>query len=263
MIEIDGQLLRAGIRHGDGAAPPLVLFNGIGANLELLEPFVAALDATVTAIAFDPPGIGGSSAPILPYRYFHLARLAGRLLARIGYRGPVDVLGVSWGGGLAQQFAYSYPDRCRRLVLAATSPGMIMVPGRFSIIRRLASPRRYFDPHYLKEIAPVIYGGLLHREPELIERHIRHIQPPSGRGYLYQMAAIWGWTSVPWLHRLRQPTLIMAGTDDPIVPLTHARILSQLIQRSELFTIGDGHLFLITSAGEVAAVVSRFLAQEQ
>ena len=261
-IAIDGQRLRTGIRHADGAAPPLLIFNGVGANLELLEPFVAALDG-VSVIAFDMPGVGGSPVPLLPYRYSHLARLADRLLDEIDHEGPVDVLGVSWGGGLAQQFAHSFPDRCRRLVLAATSPGVIMVPGNFSAVRRLASPRRYLDPHYLREIAPVIYGGRLRREPELIERHIRHIQPPSGRGYLYQIAAISGWTSLPWLNRLIQPTLIMAGTEDPLIPFANARILARLIPQSQLFTIEDGHLFLITSAAEAAPVVSRFLLSEK
>src|SRR3974390_1912611 len=78
-------------------------------------------------------------------------------------------------------------------------------------------------------------------------------------GYLYQLAALWGWTSVPWLHRLTQPILIMAGTEDPIVPLVNAKIMQSFIRRCELFTIDDGHLFLITRAKEAASVVKQFL----
>jgi poly(3-hydroxyalkanoate) depolymerase len=258
-VAIDGLRLRVALRHGAaGSTPPLLIFNGIGANLELLEPFVAALDAR-DVVAFDVPGVGGSPAPLLPYRYRGIARLADRLMRRLGHDGPIDALGVSWGGALAQQFAHTLPERCRRLILAATSTGMIMVPGRPSVLTKLANPRRYHDRDYLKRIAPELYGGMLSRDPALIERHVAHIQPPGGLGYLYQLAAIWGWTSLPWLHRIGQPTLIMAGTEDPIVPLLNARLLAWLIPRSELVTVEDGHLFLTTSAQAVAPTVSRFL----
>ena len=260
-IDLDGQLLRVGVRRGSDASPPLLVFNGIGANLELVEPFVAALD-DVTVIVFDVPGVGGSPVPLIPYRFSTLAVLSDKLLTRLGYAGAVDVLGVSWGGALAQQFALVYPRRCRRLILAATSPGVIMVPARLSVLSKLIGPRRYTDPKYLRQIGAEIYGGAYRRDPALLEEHSRHIQPPRGRGYLYQLLAASGWTSLPWLSALRQPTLIMHGNDDPIVPLTNAKILAARIRQSTLHVIDDGHLFLITRAGEVAPVVKRFLREE-
>ena len=80
-----------------------------------------------------------------PRRFSGLARLANKLLDRLGYQ-QVDVIGVSWGGALAQQFARQYPQRCRRLVLAATSPGAVMVPGRPSVLSKMITPRRYLSP---------------------------------------------------------------------------------------------------------------------
>ena len=260
-IDLDGQLLRVAVRRGSTASPPLLLFNGIGANLELVEPFVAALDDT-TVIIFDVPGVGGSPAPLIPYRFSTLAVLADKLLTRLGYVDPVDVLGVSWGGALAQQFAHLYPERCRRLILAATSPGVIMVPARLSVLSKLIGPRRYTDPAYLRQIGAEIYGGAYRRDPALLEEHSRHIEPPRGRGYLYQLLAASGWTSLPWLGGLRQTTLVMHGNDDPIVPLTNAKILAARIRHATLHVIDDGHLFLITRAKEVAPVVKRFLRQE-
>ena len=246
-------------RQGDGEPTiPLLIFNGIGGNLELLEPFAEAL-AGVEIVTFDVPGAGASPGTAVPYRYRHLARLADRLMSKLGYDGEIDVLGVSWGGGLAQQYAYLYPDRCRRLLLAATSTGMVMVPGSLSVLGMLASPRRYYDRNYLKRIAPQLYGGSLREAPDLIDRHVDHIRSPDALGYLYQLLAIWGWTSLPWLHRLHQHTLILAGTDDPIVPLLNARILKYLIPRSQLAVFDDGHLFLTTSAPKVAPVVKQFL----
>ncbi|HLN08357.1 MAG TPA: poly(3-hydroxyalkanoate) depolymerase [Xanthobacteraceae bacterium] len=261
MVDVAGQALRVGIRHGRSSSPPLVVFNGIGANLEMLEPFVAALD-DIEVVAFDVPGIGGSPAPAIPYRYSRLVRLTDRLLTTLGYAGQVDVLGLSWGGMLAQQYAYANAERCRRLILAATSSGSIMLPGGISVVSQLADSRRYSDPDHFKRIAPKIYGGSLRDRPDLIDHHAQRLKPPQGFGYLYQLAALWGWTSLPWLHRLRQPTLILAGSDDPIVPLANAQMLAHLIRRSKLVTIDDGHLFLITRANEVAPVIRRFLTDK-
>ena len=259
-VEVDGQMLRVGIRYGSGATPPLLIFNGIGANLELIEPFVAALEGAETII-FDVPGIGGSALPPRPYRLSHLAHMAGALLAKLGYRGQVDVLGVSWGGALAQEFAHLYPDRCRRLILASTSPGAIMVPGRLSVLAKLISPRRYLDPEFLHAVGGELYGGAYRRDPGLLRDHSRHIRPPRGRGYLYQLLGAWGWTSIPWLWSLRQPTLVMHGNDDPIVPLINAKILALLIRKAKLHVVDDGHLFLVSRAAEVAPVVRKFLTE--
>ena len=110
--EVGGQTLRVGIRPGDKARPPLLLFNGIGASIELVTPFLAALGGP-EAIVFDVPGVGGSPAPSMPYRPSTLARLSAHLLDQLGHE-RVDVLGVSWGGALAQQFAFAQAARCRK-----------------------------------------------------------------------------------------------------------------------------------------------------
>ena len=83
--DVGGQLLRVGVRRGDTARPPLLLFNGIGASIELIEPLLDALDGQST-IVFDVPGVGGSPAPRLPYRPSALARLSGRLLDQRTWR---------------------------------------------------------------------------------------------------------------------------------------------------------------------------------
>jgi len=128
-ITVSGQRLRIAIRSGDGTRPPLLVMNGLGANLELLRPFVEALDPAIEVLCFDVPGVGGSPPPALPYRFVTLAWLVVRMLDQLGYA-QVDVLGISWGGGLAQQFAVQHGTRCRRLVLGSTAMGALMVPGR-------------------------------------------------------------------------------------------------------------------------------------
>ncbi len=259
VVEVGGRVLRVAVRRGTSRRPPLLIFNGIGANLELVEPFTAALSA-VDTVVFDVPGVGGSPAPKLPYRLSGISRLANRLMNELGYHGELDVLGVSWGGALAQQFAFQYPRRCRRLVLAATGPGVLMVPGKLSVLRKMLSPRRYSDPDFMSKFGGELYGGEFRNRPELLREHGRHIRSPKGRGYYYQLLAAAGWSSLPWLRLLRQPTLVLAGSDDPIVPLINAKILARLIRNATLHVVDDGHLFLISRALELAPVVLRFLA---
>jgi poly(3-hydroxyalkanoate) depolymerase len=258
--DVGGHVLRVGVRRGNRARPPLLIFNGIGANIELVEPFLDALEGA-EAIIFDVPGVGGSPAPTLPYRPSTLARLSARLLDQLGHQ-QVDVLGLSWGGALGQQFAFQQGKRCRRLVLAATSPGHLMVPGKLSGLLKMATPRRYRDSDYMTRVAGDLYGGALRRSPALVLEHLRHVRWSSDYGYYLQLIAGLGWSSLPWLPFLSQPTLVMAGTDDPIVPVANGHILAKLIPDARLVTIDDGHLFLVTSAGESAELISEFLQSE-
>ncbi|WP_245306067.1 poly(3-hydroxyalkanoate) depolymerase [Bradyrhizobium sp. LTSP849] len=259
-ITIDGQLLQVAVKHGSGHGPPLLLFNGIGANWELARPFLEALTSTTTVI-FDVPGVGGSPRPLLPYRPSTLARLAAGLAAELGYA-EVDAAGVSWGGAIAQQFAHQYPTLCRRLVLAATAPGFTMVPASPSVLWKMATPRRYTDKDYMNRIAADIYGGAFRDDPSLIGRHATAMHGTRNLGYLYQLLAMAGWTSLPWLWALPQPTLVLMGSDDPLVRPINGHILASLIPNAELRMIDDGHLFLVTRPAETAALIEAFLADE-
>lgn len=259
MVDVYGAPLRVAIRPGTGNRIPLLIMNGIGANLELLTPFIEKMDPEIQVIAFDAPGVGGSPAPVLPYRMAGLAKLVARMLDRLGHQ-QVDVLGVSWGGALAQEFARTYPRRCHRLILAATATGAMMVPGKPTVFFKMMTPRRYLQPAYMTAIAPKIYGGSLRNDPEAAARHVSHIMSSGIRGYFWQIFALWGWTSVHWLHRL---TLILAGRDDPIVPLINAKFMARQVPDSILHIFDCGHLFLITRAEEAAQVVHRFLVKKR
>ena len=81
----------------------------------------------------------------------------------------------------------------------------------------------------------------------------------SQAGYVYQLAAAAGWTSVPFLPTLRQRTLILAGDDDPIIPLANARLMATLLPDARLRVYPDGHLGLLTRVAELAPLVSDFL----
>jgi len=181
------------------------------------------------------------------------------MLNQLGYQ-QVDVLGVSWGGGLAQQFAYQYPEHCRRLILVSTGTGALMVPGNPSALVKIATPRRYKDPARMAQIAGEIYGGKVRKQPELARKFTEAVHVGSRLGYLYQLLGPAGWTSVPWLHKIRQPTLILHGDEDPLVPPVNAKIMHRLIPHSKLYIFHDGHLGLGTSAQELAQVIDQFLS---
>ena len=212
---IGTQRLRVGVRplakkggRGRKAAnsgPPLLVFNGIGANLELAGPLMARL-GDVETIIFDVPGAGKSPPPKHAYRLSFLTDLACEVLKRLGVPEDerVDVMGVSWGGGLAQEFAIKHNDRVRRLILAATSMGGIaMVPGHPRVLMKMASPRRYIEKGYMKRVAPELYGGDLRHNPEAIKLFTDHAKGGDPRGYRYQLFAMLGWTSLPWLWRIK------------------------------------------------------------
>jgi poly(3-hydroxyalkanoate) depolymerase len=232
--------------------------NGIGVNLEALQPFVDALDPSLEVIRFDVPGAGGSPVPLIPYRLYVHAWLVAKMLDKLGYA-QVDVLGISWGGALAQQFAFQYASRCQRLILVSTVAGGCMVPGKFSVLAKMLTPRRFKDATYMEQVAGELYGGSMRTNTEYARDFARNMHSSSSSGYFYQLLGGAGWVSFPWLFLLRQPTLIMHGDDDPIVPLVNARILHRLILHSQLHIFHDGHLGLMTKAEELSQVVEEFL----
>jgi poly(3-hydroxyalkanoate) depolymerase len=247
-------------RHVD--EPPILLCNGIGVSLEALQPFVDALHPERGVVRFDVPGVGGSPLPPYPYT---IAGLASWLTAVMGSLGHArfDVLGLSWGGGLAQQLAVQHPRRVRRVVLAATGTGWLMKPAHPSVLTKMLTPRRHRDPEYAATIAADIYGGSMRTHPER-GAALLHAATRSGpkRGYYYQLLAMTGWSSLPFLGLLRQPTLVLGGTDDPIIPVANPRLQARLIPRARLHLYDGGHLGIVTEADELAPVVDAFLDQE-
>jgi poly(3-hydroxyalkanoate) depolymerase len=256
-VSAGGQRIRVNVRHGTGV--PLVLFNGIGASMEVLDPLVKQLDSTV--VRFDVPGTGGSPTSLLPYGFPYLAWVLGRVLSKLGIS-VVDVLGLSWGGALAQQFAFQNPRRCRRLVLVATGTGALMVPARPRVLTKMITPRRFSDPDYAASIAGELYGGTVRAHGEdVAQLFVRQLHAGSKIGYLHQLLAGAVWTSLFSLPAMRQETLLVAGTDDPIVPVINARIMHVLLPHSRLHLHSGGHIDLVHNAAELAPVVDEFLSE--
>jgi poly(3-hydroxyalkanoate) depolymerase len=262
LVDVLGQQIRVKVRMGFGV--PLVLCNGIGANLDVLDPLVAQLDRDTTVVRFDAPGTGGSPGSPVPYGFPYLAAVLSRLLSRLGLHGQVDVLGFSWGGALAQQFAFQNPVQCRRLILVATATGAVMVPGKPSVLAKMLTRRRFLDRDHGEAIAGELYGGAARADPSAVKQLFdRQLSTGARTGYVYQLFAGSVWTSVFALPLIRQDTLIVAGTDDPIIPVANARIMTALLPHATLHLHPGGHTDLITNADDLAPVIEAFCGRRR
>lgn len=262
-VVVDRTPLRIAVRPGTGGGPPLLLANGIGASLETFDPLLALIDPAIEIIRFDVPGVGGSPLPPRPYRFGTLAHLLAGLLDHLGHD-QADILGISWGGALAQQFALSERRRCRRVVLVATGTGVLMVPASPWVLTTLATPRRYMDPGYTRRIAGQLYGGTARENADQVAGVLhRWTRVGPSRGYLYQLAAGAGWTSLPLLPLLRQPTLVLAGDDDPIIPQVNGHILASLLPHARLHVYHGGHVELVLRPDLLAPLINEFLTETE
>jgi poly(3-hydroxyoctanoate) depolymerase len=251
-LSIRGLRIHAQIR---GEGEPLLMYSPIWSEADVWEPLLPYLTGFRT-IAFDPPGMGRSPMPALPMSMQGLASVGAGLLDEFGIE-SAHVLGASFGGAVAQHMAICYPGRVRRLVLASTTFGAFAIPGHLAALWHIVHPGSYRGR--MDEIAGGTFGGRLRTEPELV-RAMPICSPPNIPTALHNMAPLLGWTSLPWLWAIRQPTLVICGDDDPLAPQLNHQIMAALIPRAQLCVIeGGGHLVLMDSPARVAPVITGFL----
>lgn len=244
-------------RHLIGTATPLLIFNGVGMNFEVLEPLAGEL-GNRPVLTLDMPGIGGSPDPAMPYTPQMAASWGKKLLERHNIE-QADIMGFSWGGAIAQQFAIQYPRLVRRLVLAAIGPGLPIIPGQATYHFHLMDPiwkGQTSESNLLGAVSPadrkVVMDDLLAR-----------LTPPSSTGYFYQILALSGWSSALALPLMNKDTLIIMGDEDHIIPLVNGRWLSALIPSSRLEVIkGGGHLFMFSHLKELMVHLRPFLEMD-
>jgi poly(3-hydroxyalkanoate) depolymerase len=266
-VKVNGTELRTATRPGSGKRPPLVMLNGIGAQLEALEGFTKVLNPEIGLILFDMPGVGGTRRPAMPFRLSDLAVIMAQLIQQLGHE-QADVFGVSWGGALAQEFAHTCSEHCRRLILGSTAAGvMTMIPGNPMTMMTVMNPMRFMQKDYVANNAMRMYGGRLRDDPNAAGEISKHLMGGNGGpggsmgGAMYQMMALMGWSSLPWLHLLQQPTLVIAGQDDPIVPPINGQLIASRIPNARFELVACGHLFVLTLAAEIAKMVDQFLGE--
>ena len=236
-----------------GKGPPLLLLNGLGGLIRAFDPLRNELEDFRT-ITLDVPGVGKSQTPRWPMRLPRHADLIHKLLKQLGID-QVDVFGVSWGGALAQEFALRYPSTVRRLILAATSAGPAMVVKPADVVDFFGRRQSTKLPHH---------GGSSNSISELLRYGLMNgMLTTKPRTYYYQLTALVGWTSLLRAHRLRQPTLILAGERDQLVRIYNAHILRRSIRHAKIRILGgEGHFFVVTSAQQTAKEIREFLCHQ-
>jgi len=256
MAGVGGRRLRLAEWHADAdpSEAPLLMLTGIGTNLELFEPVACAMPGR-RVISFEMPGIGKSPDPLIPYSMSGMALTAAAVLDHFGVA-RADVMGMSWGGALAQQFAFQHKARTAKLVLVATSAGATMMPGNPSMLSHLLDPREYTVEKTLRRNLASLYSGGGTDEPISLNA----ATPPSPLGWACQMGAFAMWSSLPFLPLLDLPVLVMAGADDQVVPPCNAHVLANAIPgaRLEMFEKG-GHLFLLSQRARFVEKLTEFL----
>jgi len=206
------------------------------------------------------PGVGGSPDPTLPYRPWWVAKAAKQVLVENGYS-RVDVLGVSWGGGPAQQFAWQNAKMTKRLVLCATTTGVTMIPGNPKALSKMLSPKRYIDRDFLAKNFETLYGD---SAEEGVNEFSINMTPPSVKGYLYQLGAMMGYSTLPFIRRIQAKSLILMGSNDHIVPVANGHILNAMLKRSRLEILdGAGHLFILTRRDKTIQIIRDFFGEPE
>ena len=216
--------------HVQGEGPPLLLLGGWTRPLESWKSFADALPG-LTLISFDAPGVGASPTPTLPLPMSTLAELAGAVMDETGFE-QADVLGYSHGGAVAQQLAISCPGRVRRLILVSTLCGAGSVPASLQTLQSLTHRRDSPWP------------------------------APDVKGTLWRLLAIASWSSVPFLHAIRSPTLVVCGESDQVAVPANSAHLARSIPGARLIMLpGQDHdLQRGGPARLLAQVVEPFLA---
>jgi poly(3-hydroxyalkanoate) depolymerase len=243
-----------------GSGKPLFLVPGIGCGADLWEPFMPYFPNR-RLLSFDAPGTGRSTTPLYPMPVSALADLAAAVLddRRVD---STDVVGFSYGGAIAQQLAYDYPERVDRLVLAATNFGWGSALGSPLALAAMATPLRFYSASYFERIAAGVYGGATGRDPAKRQGAIgaRRRLPPSEYGYAMQLLGGMGWSSWSFLPRIPHETLVVCGDDDPLVPVVNARLIAARIPRAQLAVVESaGHLLLWDEPERVAPRIGQFV----
>ena len=246
-----------------GEGPPLLLINGLGAHSAMWEPLERTLSA-FRIIEFDLPGAGRSDVPRRPISVPRLAKLATEVLDHFDVD-QADVLGYSMGGIVTQQLLADFPDRVRRAVLVATSPGVGAVHGDIVALVNLMTPIRYLSPTlYAKSIGSLAGGRARHDKAWVAEQGVLRLKhAPKLWGYVGQMASMTGWSGLPLLRRIENPVLVLTGDDDPLTPVANGMMLAHLLPQGRLLVLrGEGHLLVLDADSPSHDAICGFLMAE-
>ena len=245
-----------------GAGPPLVLLHGIGSNARSWRHQLAGLSDEFTVVAWDAPGYGGSDDPPADWPLVEYAHHLAGLLDHLGFA-RVALLGLSWGGVLAQEFYRHYPSRVSALLLADTNAGHGGLD-EAERRRRLDDRLRALETMTPAELARARAPALLRQPapPELlgeVEAIMAELHP---RGYRSAAIALSQADTRDVLPQVCVPTLVLCGEQDQVTPLAEARQLASAIPHARLAVIAEaGHVSNQQQPARFNTAVRQFLRE--
>ena len=246
-----------------GTGPAALLFNHSGtSSLSWSERFLEALAEELTVITPDHRGTGRSSHASVE---FSLADLAadGRAVLDEERIDEAVIVGTSMGGCVAQEFALGFPQRVSSVVLMGTFAGAkLRVPPDPHVLELLEPPAKPLSKvESLRRMLPSIYS------PRFLAQHEDLALELELKGRLFNTAETLKWHGVAVskfdaydrLPSISAPTLVVHGTDDPIIPIENGEILAGRIPNAEFVSLeGIGHLPAVEAPMEMAGRILSF-----
>ena len=232
-----------------GAGPRVLFFNGSGATLKGSELLIRSLSKECEVLAHDQRGLGGTSIPDGPYTMAQYAADAAALLDHVGWK-TCAVIGISFGGMVAQEFAVTFPERVERLALLCTSAGgvagssyplhelsLLSADERSEIMVTINDTR--FTSEWLASHPSDAQMVNMFNSPAVIPKDAEVI-----RGERLQLEARKHHDVVDRLHRITSPTFIAAGKFDGIAPAVNSEAILERISDATLVVYEGGHILL-------------------
>jgi len=246
-----------------GHGEPLVLVPGFGNGLWIWFKQIEDLARKFRVIAFDPRGVARSEGRDEPFTIGDLADDLAELLGALRIDGA-HVVGASFGGFVAQEFALNHPDMTRSLVLVCTSYGGLRhVRPPAETLNAIASTKGLNTEERVRENLLLAFSpDYVAREAEEVAQIIaRRAQNPVPE-YVYQrqLQAAVGFDAAHRVGRIKARTLVVTGDADVIVPPENSRNLAASIPGAELRVVpGGSHTFFIERAEEFNRIVADFI----
>jgi pimeloyl-ACP methyl ester carboxylesterase len=248
-----------------GAGVPLVLIPGFGTGLWIWFKQVPDFSKEFRTISFDPRGISRSHAPDAPMTIRTIADDVAALLRALNLE-SAHILGASFGGFVAQEFALRYPWMTRSVMLCCTSfGGPQHVPPSLETLQVLASTKGLNTEARVRENLLLAFSKeFVERNREEVERVItlraQNFVPEYV--YLHQLQAALDFDAGARVPQILAPTLVLTGDADIIVPPENSRNLAARIAGAKLALIkGGSHTFFIEQPDEFNAVVTGFVKE--
>jgi pimeloyl-ACP methyl ester carboxylesterase len=247
--------------HGSGY--PLILIRGLGSNADHWYCQVPAFSSYYSVVVFDNRGIGRSDIPDLPFTISTMADDTVGLMDSLGIR-RAHILGISMGGMIAQEIALKHGQRVNGLTLACTHcGGKQAIPPDPDIIRDLSGSLFGGTEEAVQRGLRCLFSdGTIQQRPSVVQQYVEVSKrfPPAAQILIHQLKAIQGHDAWADLINIQNPTLVIVGSEDVLIPVENSKILAERIPNARLRVIeGGGHQFLIEQPNAFNKAVLDFL----